>query len=268
MECRDISYYLCAYLDGELDQDKMGSIVEHLGLCSHCRSELELQQCVKALVNERFSPISAPDHLRNMVMLELGRAEEYRESGIQILDLLRWGTHIAQLYETKNELTELVVPYIETGLEQDELCVWVTAEMSQEEARKALAGNIPDLQRYIDKGQLQILSHEEWFMPDGRFDGQCVLDGGHKKCHEALSSGYEGLRITGNLFWLDQSDWNSFMEFESNLDGIIQDHKSLVVCVYKESKCTIDNIADVMNTHEYVISKMDDSWKLRRLEEM
>jgi hypothetical protein len=197
-------------------------------------------------------------------MFELDRAEEYRESGIQALDLIRWGTHVAQLCKTKNELTELLVPYIEIGLEQDELCVWVTSEISQEEAREALAERIPHLQEYIDKGQLQLFSDEEWFMSGGQFDGQCALDGGHGKCHEALSSGYEGLRITGNLFWLDRSDWNSFMEFESDLGNAIQDHKALVVCVYREDKCTTDNIADVMETHEYVLSKIDDSWRLKK----
>ena len=150
-------------------------------------------------------------------------------------------------------------------MEQNELCVWITAEMSQKEAREALGERIPQLQRYIDTGQLQLFSHEEWYMPDGRFDGQCALDGGLKKYREALSRGYDGLRLTGNVFWLDQSNWNSFMEYESNLDSIVQDHKLLIICVYKENEYTTDNIVDVMNTHEYVISKMDDSWQLRRL---
>lgn len=264
MECRDMCYYLCAYLDGELDSESTVFTKEHLRLCPNCRKELELQRHLKALVKRQFQNTTAPDSLREMVMFELGRAEEYIESGIKALDLVRWGTHVAQLCKTKNELIELLVPYIETGLEQDELCVWVTSGISQEEAREALAERIPHLQNYIDKGQLQFFSDEEWFMPGGRFDGQCALDGGLEKCREALSSGYEGLRITGNLFWLDQSNWNSFMEFESNLDSVIQDYKALIVCVYKEDKCTMENIADVMKTHEYVISKVDDSWRLKR----
>lgn len=268
MECRDLCYYLCAYLDGELDSERTEIIKEHLRLCPDCRYELALQQCVKALIRERLHKITAPDHLRRTVMAELGRAEEYRESGIQVLDLLRWGTHVAQLYKTRDELIELLVPYMKTGLEQNELCVWVTAEMSQEEAREALAKRVLNLQRYIDSGQLQLLSHEEWYMPDGRFDGKCALNGGREKYREALSRGYAGLRLTGNLFWLNQSNWNSFIEYENTLDSAVQDYKVLVVCVYKESKCTMDNIVDVMNTHEYVISKMDNSWKLRRLEEM
>lgn len=268
MECRDVCYFLCAYLDGELDEERLGPVKEHLRSCPNCRNRLKLQQCLKALVEKRLRKVVAPDHLRRMVLTELGRAEEYRNSGIQILGLLRWGTHIAQVYRTRSELIELLAPYIKTGLGQNELCVWVTAEMSQEEAREALAERIPHLQRYIDREQLQLFSYEEWYMPDGRFDGQCALDGGLEKCREALSRGYAGLRITGNLFWLDESNWNSFMEYENNLDSVVQDYKLLVVCVYKENKCTTDNIVDVMKTHEYVISKMDDSWRLRRLEEM
>lgn len=264
MECRDMCYYLCAYLDGELDQKGTMFTEEHLRLCPDCREELELQRHLKDRVKQGLQEVTAPDSLREIVMFDLGRPEEYRESGIQALDLIPWGTHVAQLCKTKNELTELLVPYIEAGLEQDELCVWVTSGISQKEAKEALAERIPHLQNYIDKGQLQLFSDEEWFMQDGRFDGQCALDGGLGKCREALDSGYEGLRITGNLFWLDQSNWDSFMEFERELDNAIQDHKAIIVCVYKEDKCTEENIADVMKTHEYVISKVDDSWRRKR----
>lgn len=267
MECKEYSH-LCAYVDGELDSETAESVEEHLRSCPVCRGESELQQTVKSLIREQFRNVTMPDHLKRRVLIELERAEEYRESGIQVLDLVRWGTHIAQLYNTKNELLEVLVPYMEKGLEQNELCVWITSEISEEEARGSLVEEIPRLQNYIDSSQLQLFSYEDWYLPGGCFDGQCVLNGASKKYQEALSNGYSGLRITGNLFWLDQSDWNSFIEYEYAVNNVVPDYKTLVVCAYKESKCTRDNIVDVMNTHKYVISKIDNSWSLRRSAEI
>ena len=263
MECDDICDDLCAHLDGELNSEKAEAVKEHLRSCPGCRNELRVQNCIKALIRKQFSSVVAPDFLRELVVTQLERIEEYTDSGIQILDLVPWGTHIAQLYRDKNELIELLVPYMEAGLTENELCVWVTSEISRGEAIEALAEKVPHLQRYIDTGQMQLFSHEEWFLPNGRFDGQYVLDAALKKYSEALRREYAGLRITGNLFWLDQSNWNSFMEFESRLNSAIQDYKLLVVCVYNESKCIMDNIDDVVNTHEYVIAKTGDSWGLR-----
>ncbi len=264
MECDDICNDLCAYLDGELNPKKIEAVKEHLRLCPKCRNEIQSQQCIKALLRTWGSRIFAPDRLRESVVTELGRIEEYRESGIQVLDLVQWGTHIAQLYKDKSDLIELLVPYMKAGLQENELCVWVTSEISREEAIEALMENIPHLQGYIDSGQLQLFSHEEWFLKNGYFDGQYVLDAARKKYSEALCRKYAGLRITGNLFWLDQSNWDSFMEFESRLNNAVQNYKLLVICVYNENKCIMDNIDDVVNTHEYVIAKTDDSWGLRR----
>ena len=264
MECGDTYDHLCAYLDGELDVEMLGAVEEHLRTCPSCTRELELQQSVKSLIQKQFLNVTAPGSLREKVMFELGRAEEYRESGIPALDLIRWGTHIAQLYTERSEMAEVLAPYMEKGLEQNELCVWVTSDISEEEAREVLAARVPRLQECIDSGQVQTFSDEDWYLPRGSFNAQGVLNSAVEKCQEAISGGYSGFRITGNLLWLEQSDWNSFMEYEHLLDAAIPNYKALAICTYKESKCTPDNIADVMSTHKHVLSKMDGSWSLRR----
>ena len=263
MECKEAYRLLCAYVDGELEQEKVPSLEEHLRMCLNCSEELEVQKAVKTLLREQFDKIIAPKLLRSRVVFELGRAHEYRESGIQMLDLIRWGTHIAQTYRTKKDLIEILVPYIGKGLEENELCVWATSEFLQEEATETLRKEIPNLQKYINSGQLQVIYYKDWYLPKGYFDARRVLDGGLKKYQEALSSGYSGLRITGNSSWLEQSDWDAFIEFENLLDSIIGENKLLIMCVYKENECTKNNMSDIMNCHEYVISKIGGLWSRR-----
>jgi len=264
MKCEDIYRYLCGYLDGELDSEKAKSVEEHLKTCQSCRRELKILQAVSSLIHEQDLNFAAPDHLKRRIILELERAEEYRESGVQALDLIRWGTHVAQLYDTKDELAEVLVPYVERGLEENELCVFVTSEMSRGEAIGLLTAEIPGLQKYIESGQLQVLSHKDWYLSTGCFNGRCTLDNGIKKYQEAVSNGYAGLRITGNVFWLEQPEWDSFMEFENLINSMISGYRMLIMCSYKESKCNKDNIVDVVNTHKYVLTKIDNSWRLRR----
>ena len=115
---------------------------------------------------------------------------------------------------------------------------------------------------------MQILSYKDWYLENGHFNSQYALDGAFRKYQEALSLGYSGLRITGNLFWLDQENWDSFMEYESLLDSIVPKYKILVICVYKESKCNTDNIIDVIKRHKYVIAKDGGYWRLRNLAEV
>jgi len=264
MKCSDIYGYLSAYLDRELDSEIQTFVERHLVSCSSCKYELGLYEAIKLLVRRKLSGIHAPECLRDRVLAELGRAEEYRESGIQVLDLVHWGTHIAQLYDGKNELTEVLTPYLGRGLEDNEFCIWVTFEISKDEAIDALIKEVEDTEKYIEKGQLQIFSYKDWYLPEGRFDYERVLNNGFKKYQDALSSGYSGVRITGSACWVDKSDWDYFMEYENFFNSIISDYKLLALCAYKEGQCGKDNIVDVMNTHKYVISKVDNSWRLRR----
>lgn len=261
MECIEARNLLCAYLDGELSSEEKASFEEHLMSCPVCRAELEDHRCIKSLIQKQCLRVVAPEYLKTRVMLELERADEYRESGVQVLDLVRWGTHVAQTYKAKDELIEVLVPYMEKGLEQNELCVWIASEMSREEVRESLAKEIPNIQDYLDKAQLQIFSYEDWYLPRGHFDGRRVLDTGLHKYQEALSNGYSGLRITGNVSWLERSDWDSFMEYENVFNSIVGNYKLLVICVYKENECTIDKISDVLDTHKCVIFKTNSFWR-------
>jgi len=264
MECKDICNWVCAYLDNELDTEMKELFEKHLTICNSCRKEMEACNFVKFIIQEKTPSIKAPAVLRIKVVMELARADEYRETGIDVIDLLKWGSHIAQLYDGKDEISEVVAPYMAKGLEQNERCLWVVSDISQTEARDNIMKSFPDIEAYIDNGQLEILSYEDWYLVDGRFDGQLVLNAASKKCQDAISNGYSGLRVAGSTCWLDRDGWDSFMDFEETMNNSISDKKFLVVCSYNQSKCAKNKITDVMNSHKYVISKTNNSWRLKR----
>jgi len=272
MECINVDYHcLCAYLlDGKLDPVEMKLIEADPELCPKCRTcdhrvvQIELQRGIRSLVQECIKTCEAPVSLRRRIQHELDMIDEYREFGTEVLDIIPWGTHMAQFYNARSDVAEMLVPYIEKGLQENELCVWVTAEMTVAEARDILGKQIPGLQDHITSQQLQLFSYRDWYLSDGSFSIQTALTGALGKYKEALSNGYSGLRATGNVSWLEPSDWSSLMDYESLLDDAIPDQKALVLCVYKESKCTKGNISDVIDRHKYAISKLDDSWRVRR----
>jgi hypothetical protein len=50
------------------------------------------------------------------------------------------GGHVSLFFETKEDLFEIVVPYLKAGLESNEFCLWVIAEpISQKEAMAVAA---------------------------------------------------------------------------------------------------------------------------------
>jgi hypothetical protein len=78
---------------------------------------------------------------------EIGMDNHVRDTGIDVLGHVPWGTHFCQFYQTKQDLVGILVPYFKAGLEQNEFCMWVTAEpLNTGEAEAALREAVPDLE--------------------------------------------------------------------------------------------------------------------------
>jgi hypothetical protein len=48
-----------------------------------------------------------------------------RDTGIDIVGEIPWGSHFSLFYENKRDLVEVLVPYLAAGLLAGELCVWM-----------------------------------------------------------------------------------------------------------------------------------------------
>lgn len=188
---------------------------------------------------------------------------ELRETGSKVIGSVPWGTHFCQFYKTKQDLLDILVPYFETGLKSNEFCMWVTAEpLGSGEAKRAMAKRMPDFAQYLAKGQIEIIPHDKWYLQKGVFDLQRVLDGWIDKLNQALAKGYSGLRLTGNTFWLEREDWESFTEYEAAVSDVIGQYKMLALCTYCLDKCNAADVLDVVRNHEFALIKQEGKWEL------
>ena len=148
-------------------------------------------------------------------------SSELRNSGIDIVGDIPWGTHFCQFYQTKENLIDILIPYFKAGLENNEFCMWVTSQpLTVEDAEEAFKKAVPDADTYLEKGQIEIISYTDWYMKDGFFDSERILDGWMDKLNLALNNGYDGMRITGNTFWLEKDDWDDFSQYEKEIDKV------------------------------------------------
>ena len=49
--------------------------------------------------------------------------ERLRNTGLEAVGEVPWGTHFCIFYETKQDLLDILVPYFRAGVESNELCV-------------------------------------------------------------------------------------------------------------------------------------------------
>jgi len=101
-----------------------------------------------------------------------------RKTGIDIIGDVPWGTHFCVFYQTKEDLIDILVPYFKAGLENNELCMWVTSEpLNVEDAKRALERVVKNLNDYLERGQIEILEYSQWYTKSGMFIAEEVLQG-------------------------------------------------------------------------------------------
>jgi len=193
----------------------------------------------------------------------LGETDVLRRSGLEIVGDVPWGTHFCQFYETADDLIDILVPYFKAGLENNEFCMWVTSELlSREEAENAMRKAVPDFDRFLKRGQMEIVSYGEWYLKDGVFDLKRVLDGWIGKLDEALAKGYDGIRVTGNTAWLEKKDWKDFADYEEKVNSVIGKYRMIAICTYSISKCGASEVIDVIRNHQFALIRREGKWEL------
>ena len=200
-----------------------------------------------------------------MLLPEINDRKEkgIRKMGIDIIGNVPWGTHICQFYETKEDLIDILVPYFKAGLENNEFCMWVTSDpLNEEEAKNAMRKAVPNIDKYFKKGQIEILPHTEWYLKGGVFDFDMVLNGWINKLNRALAKGYDGMRVTGNIAWLEKKGWNEFADYEEKVNSEIGGYQIIAVCSYGLKKCDAFDLIDVVCNHRSALIARGGKWEI------
>jgi hypothetical protein len=187
-------------------------------------------------------------------MLQAVDGKTTRKSGIPVIGNVPWGTHFCLFYRKKDDLIDALAPFFRAGLESNEFCMLVTSEpLGKEEAEYAMRKAVPDFDRFLKEGQIEIVPHTEWYLKDGAFDLQRVLSAWVEKLNNALARGYDGMRVTGNTAWLEKRGWKDFADYEEEMNSVIGNHRMIAVCTYSLDKCSASEVVDVVQNHQFAL---------------
>ena len=192
-------------------------------------------------------------------------ATEFRKTGISVVGDVPWGTHFCNFYETKQDLFDTLVPYFKAGLESKEFCLWVVSNsdlITVEEAKGALKQAVPDLDRHLSDENIEILNGLDWYLKENAFNLERVTSAWDAKLKRALARGYDGLRVSGDTFWLREKHWKDFSAYEKQLNDSITDQPMTVLCTYPLAKSGAAEMLDVVQTHQFAIARRQGEWKV------
>jgi len=164
-------------------------------------------------------------------------------------------------YQSQDDLINLLAEYFKPGIENGERGIWVTSGGSVEEkARNILNQKLASSGKKQDCSQIEFIRYSDWYLQDGTFRPQQVLKSWIDRTEMALNQGYRGLRVTGDLCWLDATDWQTLMGYESDVNGLITGMNLMAICSYPLEKLHASRMLDVISRHQVGLGKNNGQW--------
>jgi PAS domain S-box-containing protein len=188
-----------------------------------------------------------------------------RKSGIDILGEIPWGSHFCNFYETKQDLLDTLVPYFKTGLESKEFCLWIVSNsglLTVEDAKDALEQVVPGLDQHLLNNDIEILNETNWYLEEDVFKLEKVINEWHAKLNRALALGYEGMRVSGDTFWLNEKIWKDFFAYEKQVNDFAADLPVTMLCTYPLRKSRAAEMLDVVHAHQFAIARRQGEWEV------
>ncbi len=181
-------------------------------------------------------------------------SKSIRNTGIDLVGGVPWGTHISYFYYSNLDLYKHLIPFFKEGLENNEYCIWfISKNINRDEAVRFLKKEIADFEYYLEEGFFQFYDYKLIFYEEKQLN----LEAAFKKIiniyDDLVTENFEGLRISFDSAWIKKKDFQQFLDFEIHLDNIIKDYQMIALSTYPINKFFKYEILDIASSHQYVL---------------
>jgi len=165
------------------------------------------------------------------------------------------GDHVCAFYRTSAGRDEILVPYLQAGLERGDKCIAVLDQADPTDVRSQLGADVnPEPGAATD--QLDILCSKDSYLRDGRFSKPAMLNfwdiavGDSMKEHK-----YEFARSVGEMTWALRQlpGVEDLVEYEAELNTFLPQYPQVIVCLYDLDQFDGRVVVDLLRTHPKIL---------------
>ena len=183
-------------------------------------------------------------------------ANQSKKIQIEALEQLNVHDHICSIYETKEEQFSIIVPFIKIGLERGEKCIYVVNDNTAHEVQDAMQTGGIDTDSALKSGSLSILNRQEYFLKQGPFEPDWMIQFLKETIDSAKSEGFNALRLTAEMTWLFgvEKGTERLSDYESKINSFFPENDIVAICQYDRMQFLPETILNIIRTHPIVVS--------------
>jgi len=188
-------------------------------------------------------------------MIDKKETKGHLTYSLYTIDDLMPGDHLCCIYETEEEHRALVTPFLRKGLELGQKVMYIVDAHTAETILDYLEHDSVDVKRYLECGQLLILTQNESYIRNGVFSPDDMINLLRSETEKVLAEGYTALRVTGEMTWALHGLPGSerLIEYEIKLNNFFPGSKSLAICQYDKRRFSPTILMDVLHTHPIAV---------------
>jgi two-component system, chemotaxis family, sensor kinase Cph1 len=111
------------------------------------------------------------------------------------------GDHVAFFFKSNAERLAFVIPYIVSGLENHERCVYIAHQNATSDILAHLRNAGVDTDAAAATGALSVVTKDHGYLRHGIFEPEKMIADLDRDVRSALGDGFSGLRVTGEMSW-------------------------------------------------------------------
>ncbi len=168
---------------------------------------------------------------------------------------LHHGDHLCCLYETDEERRMVLALVMRQGLERGEKASLIGDIQGSQALLDQMQDDGLEVSPYLSSGQLGVMSFDETYMREGVFDSDKMIALLETETDRALTQGYSGLRVTGDMSWALKTPPGSeqIINYEAKLNEFFPGSKCIGICQYDKRLFPPAMLMDVLATHPLAI---------------
>jgi MEDS: MEthanogen/methylotroph, DcmR Sensory domain len=188
-----------------------------------------------------------------------------RQSGLPNAEAVPSGTHILHYYHHGRDLIEMQAGFCRAGLLGGEYALWiVTPPFTTAIAQEQLKKDVPNVEEYVARGQLEFVSYSAWYFHEGNFSSEDTVRRSELKLTEAKRRGFRGARICGALSWLTTPEqWRIFLAFEQAIHQAVTGSEIIGLCSYPIRTSQDETETILVAAHHAVLRPAAQSWSYK-----
>lgn len=167
------------------------------------------------------------------------------------MTVLTHGQHRCAFYDSAAQRREMVVEFVCDGLEAGDRVAYFTDTRSPADVLGELhaAGLRPDAA--LTSGQLAVRSAEDSYLAELPFDPERMVATLHAAVDAALSDGFDGFRVSGDMSWATRGVPGSerLLEYESRVGEVFATRPAAAICQYDRRLFDHTTLAATVGLH-------------------